>query len=58
VSAPAAARRAWVEQAAGGGIVPVVHECVLDADQPVAVLAKVARPPFAFLLESAEGGER
>jgi anthranilate synthase component 1 len=31
---------------------------VLDADQPVAVLAKVARPPFAFLLESAEGGER
>jgi anthranilate synthase component 1 len=58
VSAPAATRRAWIEQAARGGIVPVVHECVLDADQPVAVLAKVARPPFAFLLESAEGGER
>ena len=58
VSAQAATRRAWVEQAAAGGIVPVVHECVLDADQPVAVLAKVARPPFAFLLESAEGGER
>jgi anthranilate synthase component 1 len=58
VSAPAAARRAWIEQAASGGIVPLVHECVLDADQPVAVLAKVARPPFAFLLESAEGGER
>ncbi len=37
---------------------PVVHECVLDADQPVAVLRKVARPPFAFLLESAVGGER
>jgi anthranilate synthase component 1 len=58
VSTPAATRRAWIEQAAAGGIVPVVHECVLDADQPVAVLAKVARPPFAFLLESAEGGER
>jgi len=58
VSAPAATRRAWIAQAASGGIVPVVHECVLDADQPVAVLAKVARPPFAFLLESAEGGER
>ncbi len=51
-------RRAWIEQAASGGVVPLVHECVLDADQPVAVLAKVARPPFAFLLESAEGGER
>ncbi len=36
----------------------MVHECVLDADQPVAVLAKLARPPFSFLLESAEGGER
>jgi anthranilate synthase component 1 len=53
-----AERRAWLERSARGGIVPVVHECVLDADQPVAVLAKVARPPFAFLLESAEGGER
>jgi anthranilate synthase component 1 len=58
MSAPAATRRAWIERAGAGGIVPVVHECVLDADQPVAVLAKVARPPFAFLLESAEGGER
>ena len=54
----AAERREFVARAAGGGIVPVVHECLLDADQPVAVLHKVARPPFAFLLESAEGGER
>ena len=53
-----AARRAWVAEAAGGGMVPVVRECLLDADQPVAVLRKIARPPFAFLLESAEGGER
>jgi len=53
-----AARRAWVAGAAGGGVVPVVRECLLDADQPVAVLRKIARPPFAFLLESAEGGER
>ena len=51
-------RNAWVAEAAGGGIVPVVRECVLDADQPVAVLRKIARGPFAFLLESAEGGER
>jgi anthranilate synthase component 1 len=35
-----------------------VHEFVLDTDQPVAALAKLARPPFAFLLESAVGGER
>jgi anthranilate synthase component I len=43
---------------AGGGMVPVVREVVLDADTPVATLAKVARPPFAFLLESLVGGER
>ena len=53
-----AGRDAWVAEAAGGGMVPVVRECVLDADQPVAVLRKIARGPFAFLLESAEGGER
>jgi anthranilate synthase component 1 len=54
----AISRRAFLAQAAPGGLVPIVHECVLDADQPVAVLEKVARPPFAFLLESAVGGER
>ncbi len=42
----------------GGGIVPVVREVVLDADTPVAAFAKIARPPFAFLLESLVGGER
>jgi anthranilate synthase component 1 len=56
--ASAGDREGWVAQAAGGGIVPVVRECLLDADQPVAVLRKIARPPFAFLLESAVGGER
>ncbi|MDO8667461.1 MAG: anthranilate synthase component I family protein [Gemmatimonadales bacterium] len=54
----AANKQRWVERAAAGGIVPVVRECILDADQPVAVLAKIARGPFAFLLESAVGGER
>jgi anthranilate synthase component 1 len=39
-------------------MVPVVREVVLDADTPVAAFAKVARPPFAFLLESLVGGER
>ena len=51
-------RSMWVESAAAGGVIPLVTECVLDADQPVAVLAKVASGPFAFLLESAVGGER
>jgi anthranilate synthase component I len=45
-------------EAAGGGMVPLVREVVLDADTPVAVLAKIARAPFAFLLESVVGGER
>ena len=58
VPAAAPGREAWLLQSAGGGIVPVVRECLLDADQPVAVLRKIARPPFAFLLESAVGGER
>jgi len=43
---------------APGAMVPLVREVVLDADTPVAVLAKIARAPFAFLLESVVGGER
>jgi anthranilate synthase component 1 len=35
-----------------------MRELVLDADTPVAALAKIARPPFCFLLESVVGGER
>ena len=42
----------------GGGMVPVVREVVLDGDTPLAAFVKVARPPFAFLLESLVGGER
>src|ERR671922_2089290 len=55
-------RDAFLERAkqvgAGGGIVPVIREIVTDADTPVAAFAKIARPPFAFLLESLVGGER
>ena len=53
-------RDAFLERAAhsGGGIVPVTREVVMDADTPVAAFAKIARPPFAFLLESLVGGER
>src|SRR5256712_6485100 len=51
-------RDAFRERAksAGGGIVPVIREVITDADTPVAAFAKIARPPFAFLLESLVGG--
>ncbi|HEV2752076.1 MAG TPA: anthranilate synthase component I [Gemmatimonadales bacterium] len=50
---------ARAERGAGaGGMVPVVREVVLDGDTPLAAFVKVARPPFAFLLESLVGGER
>src|SRR5437773_2022756 len=51
-------RDAFLERAKSGGIVPVIREVVLDADTAVAAFAKIARPPFAFLLESLVGGER
>ena len=55
-------RDAFLERAkrggGGGGIVPVMREVITDADTPVAAFAKIARPPFAFLLESLVGGER
>src|SRR5256885_2998402 len=51
-------RDAFLECAKHGGIVPVTREVVTDADTPVAAFAKIARPPFAFLLESLVGGER
>ncbi len=51
-------RDAFLERAKRGGIVPVIREVVTDADTPVAAFAKIARPPFAFLLESLVGGER
>jgi anthranilate synthase component I len=51
-------RAEFLARAERGGIVPLVREVVLDADTPLAAFVKVARPPFAFLLESLVGGER
>ena len=51
-------RDAFLERAKQGGIIPVLRQVVTDADTPVAAFAKIARPPFAFLLESLVGGER
>src|SRR5207245_2152501 len=52
------ARADFLARAERGGMVPVVREVVLDGDTPLAAFVKVARPPFAFLLESLVGGER
>lgn len=49
---------AYAARAAGGGIVPVMRELPADALTPVTAYAAIARPPFAFLLESLVGGER
>ncbi|HJS42864.1 MAG TPA: chorismate-binding protein [Gemmatimonadales bacterium] len=51
-------RDAFLERSKRGGMVPVLREVVTDTDTPVAAFAKIARPPFAFLLESLVGGER
>ncbi len=48
----------YAARAAAGGIVPVVRELAADALTPVTAYAAIARPPFAFLLESLVGGER
>ncbi len=41
-----------------GNIVPVYREVRADLETPVSAFLKVARGPYAFLLESVEGGER
>jgi anthranilate synthase component 1 len=42
--------------AAAGTLVPVWRDVLLDTDTPVSAFAKLRRPPFAFLLESAPAG--
>ena len=44
--------------AAEGNLVPVYREINADLETPVTAYLKVARPPYSFLLESVEGGER
>ena len=38
--------------------VPVVFETLADLDTPLSVYLKIARGPYSYLLESAQGGER
>jgi anthranilate synthase component I len=51
-------RADFLARAVRGGVVPYVRDILLDTDTAVAVYAKIARPPFGFLLESLVGGER
>jgi anthranilate synthase component 1 len=46
----------FAARAAGGGLVPVWRDSLLDTDTPVSAFAKLRRGPFAFLLESAPAG--
>src|ERR1041384_2833655 len=48
----------FVNYAQSGDLVPVWKELLFDADTAVTAFAKLARPPFAFLLESVVGGEK
>ena len=44
--------------AAQGNMVPIYREINADLETPVTAYLKIARPPYSFLLESVEGGER
>jgi len=44
--------------ASGAGLVPVWREILFDVDTAVTAYAKLASPPFGFLLESVVGGEQ
>ena len=46
------------ELAADSGVVPVYREFLFDVDTAVTAYAKLAEPPFGFLLESVVGGEQ
>ncbi|MCH8109638.1 MAG: anthranilate synthase component I [Chloroflexi bacterium] len=41
-----------------GNLVPIYREINADLETPVSAYLKIARPPYSFLLESVEGGER
>ncbi|MBF8266875.1 MAG: anthranilate synthase component, partial [Dehalococcoidia bacterium] len=44
--------------ASKGNLVPLYRELNADLETPVSAYLKVAQPPYSFLLESVEGGER
>src|SRR5258705_14021013 len=44
--------------AAGGNLVPVYAEVAADLDTPLSAYLRLRPGPYAFLLESVEGGEK
>jgi len=50
--------REFREYARSARVVPVWREFLFDVDTAVTAYAKLARPPFGFLLESVVGGEQ
>jgi len=48
----------FADLASGSGLVPVWREFLFDVDTAVTAYAKLAEPPFGFLLESVVGGEQ
>jgi anthranilate synthase component 1 len=48
----------FVSLSAGGDLVAVTRSFPFDTDTAVSAYAKLASPPFGFLLESVTGGER
>jgi anthranilate synthase component 1 len=48
----------FANQARQHRVVPVWREFLFDVDTAVTAYAKLAEPPFGFLLESVEGGEQ
>ena len=46
------------ELAQKGNLIPIYRTIRADLETPVSAYLKVARPPYSFLLESVEGGER
>ncbi len=44
--------------AQGYNRIPVVHTSLADLDTPLSVYLKLARGPYSYLLESAQGGEK
>jgi len=46
------------DMASQGNLIPLYREINADLETPVSAYLKIARPPYSFLLESVEGGER
>ena len=44
--------------ASRGNLIPVYREILADTETPLSVLMKLSGRPYAFLLESVEGGEK